>query len=304
MGGLAHWISYPFTVIREERIMGDWLNIRDPTITLVNLPVIHSRGLAPLTSPLGVVMHTTNPGTPAKPGRLLSLEESRNDFAGSSGLLRSAHFMVDQSGRIAQFRSLREGAGHIGSPWNPRYVGIEHTAHWREALTDKQMTASAALLTVLKSELSFSYVGLSQAGTLGVGVHQQFGKTWCGDGRFWNNGTFGPDFNTILQRAAQRSPVGKWNVKVGDIGWIYTFMAGTDFSSGPAAWQSFDGALTGIGSWKVAAKLRIEWSNGTIEEWNFPLSSTGELGNLVAQGDSGPYGSNTDKRDITASRMD
>ena len=112
--------------------MADWLNIRDPTITLDKLPVNHSVALAPLTSPLGVVMHTTNPDTPEKPGKLLSLKESQNDFVGSSAPLRSAHFMVDQSGRIAQFRSLREGAAHIGPPWNPRYVGIEHTAHWRE----------------------------------------------------------------------------------------------------------------------------------------------------------------------------
>ena len=128
-------------------------------------------------------------------------------------------------------------------------------------------------------------------------------STGCGDARFWDHGTFGPDFNTILQRAAQRSPVGKWTVKVGDIGWIYTFMAGTDFSSGPAAWQSFGGALAGIGSWKVDTTLHIDWAIGTIEEWNFPLSSTAEQGTLVKQG-AGPYGSKTDKPNITASRMD
>ena len=191
-----------------------------------------------------------------------------------------------------------------GSPWNPRYVGIEHTAHCREKLEDAQMTASAALLTVLKSELGFSYVGMARAGTSGAGVHQQFQlDTKCGDARFWDHGTFGPDFNTILQRAAQRSPVGKWNVKVGEIGWICTFRAGTDFSSGPAEWRSFDGALTGTGSWKVDAKLHVDWANGTSEEWNFPLSATDERGNLVKQG-AGPYGSKTDKLNIIASRMD
>jgi len=166
------------------------------------------------------------------------------------------------------------------------------------------MTASAALLTVLKSELGFSYVGMARAGTSGAGVHQQFQlDTKCGDARFWDHGTFGPDFNTILQRAAQRSPVGKWNVKVGEIGWICTFRAGTDFSSGPAEWRSFDGALTGTGSWKVDAKLHVDWANGTSEEWNFPLSATDERGNLVKQG-AGPYGSKTDKLNIIASRMD
>ena len=67
--------------------MADWLKISDPTIKLVKLPVIHSEVLAGLTKPLGVVMHTTNPGkTCESPGKLLSLEESRNDL-GVSGIL-------------------------------------------------------------------------------------------------------------------------------------------------------------------------------------------------------------------------
>ena len=69
------------------------------------------------------------------------------------------------------------------------------------------MTASAALLTVLKSEFGFRYVGIDRAGVSGVGVHQQFGSTGCGDARFWDHGTFGPDFNTILQRASQRASI-------------------------------------------------------------------------------------------------
>jgi hypothetical protein len=127
---------------------------------LIKLPVVHTpEVLLQLKKPiLGAVLHTTNP----KGNRLLTLQESRNDFAGSGPpqepLFRSAHFMVDRSGLIAQFRSLDQGSAHIGPPWMPNYVGIEHTAFHKDPLVDpEQINASADLLNMLKSELGLRF---------------------------------------------------------------------------------------------------------------------------------------------------
>jgi hypothetical protein len=283
-----------------------WLN--EIPQKLIKLEVVHkSPGLIPMKKPiLGAVLHTTNP-----PSKLLTLLESRNDFAASGpppiSLFRSAHFMVDRSGLIAQFRSLAQGSAHIGSPWMPRYIGIEHTALPGQNLTDEQINASADLLNMLRSELDITLTELSKPGSVGVGRHNQFNPTLCGKGPFFDKGTFGPDFKSILERALQRSPVGGWEVHVGDWTWIYTFKAGADFESGPTEWRAFNvrgPADQGTGTWNFGAKLKISWSNGSVEEWNVPLSSSGQSGKLVKQGSAAVQVLTDRERAISARRID
>lgn len=252
---------------------------------LKRLPVLHKPPeLIPIKKPiLGAVLHTTNP-----PSRLLTLEEFQSDFAASgpppTSLFRSAHFMVDRDGRIAQFRSLDQGAAHIGAPWMPRYIGIEHTAMHRWSLSNDQINASADLLSMLRSELDIPLSELSNPGASGIGRHNQFTGTECGEGPFFDKGTFGADFKSILERALQRSPVGTWEVHVGDWTWTYIFKAGADFTSGSVEWRAFDPSKHGSGTWTFGANLRITWSSGSVEEWNVPLSSSGQTGKLVRQG--------------------
>jgi hypothetical protein len=192
--------------------------------------------------------------------------------------------MVDRSGLIAQFRSLKQGSAHIGSPWMPRYIGIEHTAMHKQNLTDEQINASADLLSMLRSELGIALSALSKPGARGIGRHNQFTGTGCGEGPFFDKGTFGADFKSILERALERSPVGSWEVHIGDWTWIYTFKAGADFTSGSVEWRAFDPSKHGSGTWTISANLRITWSNSSVEEWNLPLSSSGARGRLVRQG--------------------
>jgi hypothetical protein len=169
----------------------------------------------------------------------------------------------------------------------PNYVGIEHTAFHKDPLVDpEQINASADLLNMLKSELGLTLSELTKAGFTGVGRHNQFNSTECGEGPFFDKGDFGPDFKKILERALQRSPVGKWEVHVGDWTWIYTFKAGADFTSGSAEWRAFNVKLPsdqGTGTWDFRANLKITWSNGSVEEWNVPLSSSLQSGTLVKQ---------------------
>jgi N-acetylmuramoyl-L-alanine amidase len=261
---------------------------------LKKLPVIHHPEILAVMKPpvLGAVLHTTNPS-----GRLLTLEEARNDFAGSGPpgepKFRSAHFMVDRAGVIGQFRSLIQGAAHIDAPWMPRYLGIEHTAHHGENLTEDQKNASADLLSVLRGELNFPLSPLNRPGESGVGVHKQFlPSTGCGEGPFFDKGGLGPEFNEILDRALKRSPIGTWEVRVGDWTWIYSFRAGSDFSSGSVNWRSFDGSKSGTGKWNIrdTATLVIVWPTAQ-EEWRMPLESSSESGSLVKQ-------LNDSKRDI------
>jgi hypothetical protein len=265
-----------------------WLDVIPGKLT--RMPVTHKPPeLVPMrNSILGAVLHTTN-----SPAGAQTLERFQLDFQESgpppTSLFRSAHFMVDRDGRIAQFRPLDRGSAHIGAPWNPSYFGIEHIAFHKQSLTNEQLNASADLLAMLKSEWGIPLSELSNPGSPGVGRHNQFTPgDRCGEGPFFDKGTFGPDFKEILKRALQRSPVGTWEVKVGDWTWIYAFKAGADFNSGTAEWRAFDvkgPSDQGTGTWKTDdTKLEIVWSNGSREEWNKPLSSTGQSGKLVKQG--------------------
>jgi N-acetylmuramoyl-L-alanine amidase len=256
---------------------------------LKKFPVIHRPEILVNLKPpiLGVVFHTTNPS-----GTLLTLEQSRNDFASSGPpplkKFRSAHFMVDRAGVIGQFRSLIQGAAHIDAPWMPRYLGVEHTAFHLQLLTEDQKDASADLLSMLRSEFDFPVSPIARPGDSGVGVHQQFSHTGCGDGPFFDHGGMGPDFTEIVDRALKRSPVGSWEVRVGDWTWIYSFKAGSDFTSGPASWRSFDGSRKGTGKWTIRRpSLVIDWSTAQ-EEWKLPLNGSSEEGKLLKQvNDSG-----------------
>ena len=157
------------------------------------------------------------------------------------------------------------------------------------------------------------FQSLSGPGSPGVGVHRQFAGnlqagtgTQCGISVFFVGTDFGPTFRRILQLAIL---LGRWEVKVGDWTWIYEFKAGTDPDSGSAQWQKFQvvspSSDQGTGTWALdstTSKLRITWSNGSVEEWNTPLTTSGQVGRLIKY--VGPIQPSEDKRAIAARRID
>jgi hypothetical protein len=154
--------------------VGTWVDGAD------DLPVTYNTPQVGMHNPvLGAVLHTTN--SP----KLLTLKDFQASW--QSGQWQSAHFMVDRSGNIGQYRALEEVAWHIGG-LSTRYIGIEHIADWKQALTDDQINASAALLAQLAAILNFPLAAINKPGEWGVGFHQQFGATGCGDGVFCAHG--------------------------------------------------------------------------------------------------------------------
>ena len=106
--------------------------------------------------------------------------------------------MIDRDGNIGQFRALEEVAWHIGG-LSKRYIGIEHIAEWKEALTDDQINASAALIAHLSGILNFPIAAISKPGEWGIGFHKQFNSTGCGENVFCAPGNSTDSMNTFDQ---------------------------------------------------------------------------------------------------------
>jgi len=250
------------------------------------MPVVHTGPLSAMQSPvLGAVLHTTN--APLGPQTFARFQ---TDFAASGPIFRSAHFIVDRDGAIAQFRDTDDGAAHMGGQWNTHYIGIEHIARHMWPLTDPQIDSSADLLIFLSLPLNFPLSAVSNRGQPGVGVHNQFNGTSCVQGPFSAGGTFGPDFISILQRAPARSPVGRtsassdglWEVRIGSDKLIYDF-GPNDFKSGVVDLADLNNNYQMTGTWRIRNNsdtdpLEINWPNGSLEQWDVPLRSSGQQG--------------------------
>jgi len=191
--------------------------------------------------------------------------------------------MVDRNGAIAQFRDTDDGAAHMGGQWNTHYIGIEHIAFHMQPLTDPQIDSSADLIIFLSELLNFQHSSLSNRGQPGIGVHNQFNRTSCGQGPFSAAGSFGPDFLSILRRAPARSPVGSlWEVRIGSYTWIYDF-GPSDFTSGAVDANDLSNVYQMTGTWRFRNNrntdpLEINWPSGSSEAWDVPLRLAGQQG--------------------------
>jgi hypothetical protein len=155
------------------------------------LPVTYNKPQMPMHSPvLGAVLHTTN--SP----KLKTLEDFQTSWQAAQ--FQTAHFMVDRDGNIGQFRALEEVAWHIGG-MSTKYIGIEHIADWKQALTDDQINASIALLAHLAGILGFPLAAIDKPGDQGIGFHKQFGGTHCGENVFCALGNSQQSLNTFDQ---------------------------------------------------------------------------------------------------------
>jgi hypothetical protein len=108
------------------------------------------------------------------------------------------------------------------------------------------------------------------------------------DGNSTNGGVTGPSVPKSITSftagffTACLSPVGTWNVRVGSWSWIYTFN-----KDGSAKWTDIrqPSGQSGRGTWeKTGHFLEISRDTGSREQWDLPLKSSGQLGNLVGQG--------------------
>lgn len=150
-----------------------WLSSATP------LPVTYKKPQMAMKSPiLGVVLHTTNHAKGAE-----TLERFQKDWQGLQ--FQSAHFMVDRSGTVGQFRALTDVAWHIGK-MSVNYIGIEHIAKHRQSLTAEQIAASGKLIAELSKLLGFQIRALTAKGQAGIGIHEQFQSTGCGQSVFWS----------------------------------------------------------------------------------------------------------------------
>lgn len=135
-----------------------------------------------MTTPiLGVVLHTTNHQAGAD-----TLERFQADWQHLQN--QSTTFMVDREGNIGQFRTTQQGSWHIRGPaprWDFRYFGIEHIARVGQQLTHAQLERSARLIGDLSVLFGFPARPLPARGQTGIGIHIDFGGSYCGRNIFW-----------------------------------------------------------------------------------------------------------------------
>jgi hypothetical protein len=159
-------------------------------------PVTYKTTQQPMKYPiLGIVLHTTNPKAGTE-----TLQRFQRDW--QAGQAQTAHFMVDRSGGIGQYRALTEVAWHIGK-WSPHYIGIEHIAHPDQLLKTPQTDASGQIVAWCIDNLGIPFNPLETKGGSGIGIHVNFSHTHCGRVPFWS----GSDrqtgqFQDILDAAA------------------------------------------------------------------------------------------------------
>lgn len=150
-----------------------WLSSARP------IPMTYRKQQVGMQTPVfGIVLHTTN----------ASRNQTLDELGASWQALQfqSAHFAVDRSGEVAQYRSMTEVAWHIMG-LSTRYIGIEHVATHRQPLTEPQLKASGKLCAAIAAVLGIPIRLMSQAGEQGIGVHAQFMPTGCGQDVFWSH---------------------------------------------------------------------------------------------------------------------
>lgn len=150
---------------------------------------------------LGVLLHTTN----AAAGEQTIARFQRDWQAGQS---QSAHFVIDRDGNVGQCRSTKEVAWHIWEP-SVRYIGIEHIAKHRQALTEDQITSSIQLILELADMFSFPLERLPARASprIGIGIHKDFQPSGCGEGVFWTSRSGQQTtLDEIIERAESDGP--------------------------------------------------------------------------------------------------
>ena len=174
-----------------------WLHMAQP------VPVTYAKQQYEMQLPiLGIVLHTTNSKT-------RSLVGQQKDWQ-SIGR-QSAHFAIDRTGKIGQYRSTSSVAWHIGK-LSTRYFGIEHIAHHNEELTDTQIEASAQLVACLCDAFGIPIQRMEQPGGPGVAIHPQFHSTSCGQTAFWTgHKDIASTFDDLLARAKTYSEYGLYD---------------------------------------------------------------------------------------------
>lgn len=153
----------------------------------------------------GVVIHTTNAWA------LNTIKDVQNNWPGPAG--QAAHFVIDRDGNIGQCFPLDEIAWHVsgGTPkTSTLFYGIEHIARHKQALTSRQLEASARLIGDLSSMFKFPTKRYSTKTKDGIAIHVDFQPTGCGQNVFWHSTTSYRTnvFNNLVKRANDFATLG------------------------------------------------------------------------------------------------
>jgi hypothetical protein len=144
----------------------------------------------------GVIMHTMVGNLPGT----ITVFNELNPPDGNGP--RSAHFGIDQAGKIHQFGPIGKGwiAWHIAAG-NDTWYGIEHADDGNPdiPLTSAQLTASAQLVECLSAFAGFPLQISDSPSVDGYGTHSMGGMPW--------GGHTCPDSATHHVRSAQRKEV-------------------------------------------------------------------------------------------------
>jgi hypothetical protein len=146
--------------------------VRGPAVIEYNTPFPTQNGRWGSGTMRGVVMHTMV-------GSLASCINHFNDPTAQA----SAHFGIDEHGKIHQFGPIGKGwIAWAQSAGNDEWYSIEHADGGKPAtpLTAAQITASAQLLECLSAFAGFPLQEANTPSERGYGVHYMGGQAWGG----------------------------------------------------------------------------------------------------------------------------
>lgn len=230
-------------------------------------------------SVIGIVMHNTS--------GMVTLPNLVGTFKNNSS---PSHLAIDKSGAVGQYISL-EYADRATEHTN-RHISIEFQAVENGGITGYQIT-SAAIIAAFSHVVYGIDLAIAESRTAKGLAHHSL---------FVNKGDPGAHANCpglgiisrkgeILEEAKELAakmvfddePAGRWQVKVEDWVWIYTFDP-----NGSVTWLDPFNKKTGRGTWKINGKfITFSWVNSTTKEnWELPLKSTAQNGNCTIDGKS------------------
>jgi hypothetical protein len=229
---------------------------------------------------IGIVMHNTS--------GMVTLPNLVGTWKSKEPNPPPSHLAIDQAGTVGRYVRLQY-ADRATENTN-RHLSIEFQAINNGGITGDQIK-SAAIIAAFAHQIYGVELAIANGRAVsGLAHHSLFVDPGNPDGHANCPGAaiIGRK-SDIISKAKEfvakmlftDEPAGRWEVKVDQWKWIYTFDA-----NGNVSWRDPFNNQTGKGTWKVnSGVISISWVGSTTKEsWNLPLRPTAQTGKCTMQG--------------------
>jgi hypothetical protein len=229
---------------------------------------------------LGIVMHNTS--------GMVTLPNLVGTWKNKEPNPPPSHLAIDQAGRVGRYVRLQY-ADRATENTN-RHISIEFQAVENGDITGDQIRTAAIITAFAHVVYGVDLVIAESRTAKGLAHHSLFvdkgnpdGHTNCpGLAIIGRKGEILKQAKELAATMAfDEEPAGRWQVKVDQWTWIYTFDA-----NGNVSWLDPFNQKTGKGTWKVnPGEISFSWTNSTTKEsWTLPLRPTAQPGKCTMDG--------------------